>query len=481
MGFTTGRPLQNGKYSLGPVLGQRKLSITYRATQTPGGSPVVIKMLHETLKTHPEFTRLQQQFVTTGQRLLQCRHPNLVETIELFEEEGMALLVMEEVQGQSLEAVVAATGPLPETMALDYLRQAGAALELLHQNHLVHQDVQPRNLIRCLQPDRIVVTNLGTIGDQVGYVAAGPYALPGDRGSMMDVYGLAATLYYLLMGQPPLIPAPQEEGPVLTSSRDPAYLLARLRQFHPGLSPQTEQALLRGLALGPDPRISRISDWLALLPQETMVGTVKTQMIAPQANGSVQKVSDRASHKGKGRLPRALVLTSLVAIALGAGAGFAVRFSVATGTGPALLNPEQSFPARDNWPGTVPAEASSPAQTLIESSEPLAPSVRREVEAPESVSPAEPNPIPASRSRRQVEASNPEPKPELKASPLPAAESVPISAPASPESLPPVDPLPPTAPIEPLPPSTPEPPPATVPDVPPAPPVQEGAPAPTAP
>jgi predicted Ser/Thr protein kinase len=167
-------------------------------------------------------------------------HPRVVSVIDHFADAQGAYLVMELVQGSSLDAVLARSGPLPVAEAVEHIRQACEALAYVHDQQVVHRDVKPSNLI--LADDGIVLVDFGIAREQTTANAtralgtpryAAPEVLSGTEAtSRSDVYGLAATLWALIAGAPPTF-------------------LKRVRL--PAAGPTVEAALHAGLE--PDPQL----------------------------------------------------------------------------------------------------------------------------------------------------------------------------------------------------------------------------------
>jgi serine/threonine-protein kinase len=268
MNLTAGAVLKNGKYVLDAPLGQGIFGITYRATHTQSGKAVVIKTLNDSLRTHPDFERFGKQFLTQARRLARCKHPHLVRVLDLFEESRRCFIVMEFIPGQTLNQLLAAGQPLPEAQALGYIRQIGSALNVIHKVGLLHRDVKPQNIIRRQGTDDVVLIDVGFCDEftqgvtqtqasllNPGYAPIEQYLSSKKLTPATDVYALAASLYCLLTGQPP-VPAPLRD-------RIP---LPNLREIQPKLSPTAIAAILCGLEIEAEKRPQKVEDWLSLLP-----------------------------------------------------------------------------------------------------------------------------------------------------------------------------------------------------------------------
>jgi len=154
MNLTTGTTLQGGKYILHQGLGHSQLSLTFKATQSALNQAVVIKTLKPDAPVLVDLAVRKQQFTEKMRLFSQCHHPALVKILDGFEEGQLPFVVTDYVAGQSLVEVVKQRGALPESQALQFLRQASSALSQLHRGGVIHGDVKPANLIALNAKDR---------------------------------------------------------------------------------------------------------------------------------------------------------------------------------------------------------------------------------------------------------------------------------------------------------------------------------------
>ena len=187
----------------------------------------------------------RNQVLAEARVLLSLRpHPGLPTVREDFFEGDSYVLVMDWVDGTSLDQVVAARGapgmPLPSV--LRWATQLAAAIDHLHEHRplIVHGDVKPANAV--LTPDdRVVLVDFGiatngvaTKSGTVGYAA--PEVLDGEAPTAAaDIYGLAATLLALLTGRPPGDVRPPWDG------LDPSTIEVIERGLRPGLALEPER------------------------------------------------------------------------------------------------------------------------------------------------------------------------------------------------------------------------------------------------
>ncbi len=125
---------------------------------------------------------------------------------------------MEYIEGENLEELVSKRdAPLEETEALRYIQQIGEALTIVHNKGILHLDIKPKNIMvrentndarlidfgiaREFSPN---VTQTHTVSFTQGYAPPEQLNPKAQRGKYTDVYGLAATLYYLLTKEHPM-------------------------------------------------------------------------------------------------------------------------------------------------------------------------------------------------------------------------------------------------------------------------------------
>ena len=214
MAWAVGKTLKGGQYTIQEVLGEGRFGITYRATDRLGNS-VVIKTPRDVGLKVWESQRLQELFMKEGIKLAKCHHPHIVQVKELFQEVKANCIVMEYIDGTTLDKRTLKV--LSEKEALLFIEQIGQALIVVHGQGFLHRDIRPGNImIRSGKPEAVLI-DFGLALDfdheltrtraeemATGYAPIECYSRDATRGAYTDIYSLGAMLYELLTGHVPI-------------------------------------------------------------------------------------------------------------------------------------------------------------------------------------------------------------------------------------------------------------------------------------
>ncbi len=292
MVWISGQQLQGGKYVIEQVLGEGGFGVTYKARHTMLNAFVVIKTPNESLRNDPEYPKFIKRFREEGERLeklSQTQHPNIVRVRDLFHENGTYCLVMDFVQGDSLFNLIQKRNALPTQEAVKYITQIGEALKVVHQAGLVHRDAHPGNIM-VQQDGKAVLIDFGIAGEIIpktvsSKVFANPAFAPyeqmrGDRKPCLDIYSLAASLYYAVTGKLP-------EAAI--NRRLYGMALVSPQEHNSSIGDRINQAILKGMELEPENRPQNMQEWLELLKEPVRKATPKPDLyseVLEAASGS---------------------------------------------------------------------------------------------------------------------------------------------------------------------------------------------------
>jgi serine/threonine protein kinase len=197
-------------------LGSGALSAVYQARRKSDGAPLAIKMLTNLAARDEENIQRHRREIELGRTI---RHANVAMVHDGGCANGIHYLVMELVEGATVEAVIAKRGRLPWRDAAHLLRQVGLAMAHLGGLGIIHRDIKPANIL--LTPGgvaKLIDLGFAKPGEDVsgaGMTMAGtamgtPAYMPPEQvfdassaSHRSDVYGLGATFFHALTGQPP--------------------------------------------------------------------------------------------------------------------------------------------------------------------------------------------------------------------------------------------------------------------------------------
>jgi serine/threonine protein kinase len=266
--WSRGHQLQSGKYHIIRELGRGGFGVTYLAEDASLGRQVVIKTPNRQYQADQEYEKFIRRFQQEGKVLAKISHLNVVQVIEFFQEAGVPCLVMAYVDGETLNERIRNHGRLSENKAVEIFWKLATALQTVHQAGLIHCDIHPGNIMLRRQPGEPVLIDFGsakslqpstvTVTTTVNQNFT-PYEQQDksrERQATLDVYALAATLYFAITGEKPQ-PAFNRKAYEDT--------LKSPQQYQPGLSDWLNQAILKGMALEPENRPQSIQEWLDLL------------------------------------------------------------------------------------------------------------------------------------------------------------------------------------------------------------------------
>jgi serine/threonine protein kinase len=280
-------------------IGQGGMGAVYAARQENLNRIVAIKTI---LVDHQPQT--VARFEKEAQTVAMLQHPNIVAAHDFGRHEGRLFLVMELLDGESLETFVAQRGPQPEVAAWGLIRQVAAGLAHAAQFDIVHRDIKPANLFLVDPPTGfplpagvplVKITDFGlallaepAAGQsrltQAGFALGTPaYMAPeqfntSDVDCRADIYALGATAYFVLHGLPPF---PQDTFWQIMLEKN----AGRRPQVAPTLSPDSRALLDSMMAAEPAGRPASYQELIERIDRIS-AGLVKTRTETTDSNGS---------------------------------------------------------------------------------------------------------------------------------------------------------------------------------------------------
>jgi serine/threonine-protein kinase len=260
---------QIGRYKILSEVGRGAMGVVYRAQDPAIGRIVAIKMIRlGDLADPSEHAKLRERLMREAQSAGILSHPGIVTIYDVGEQDGLAYISMEYVDGPTLERM-AVHDPPDAKLVLEILAQTAAALDYAHKRGIVHRDIKPANI---MIHERAVakVTDFGVARiqshqmTQAGSMVGTPNYMSPEQiqgrpvDGRSDQFSLAVIAYELLTGEKPFsadsIPSlafkiVQEEPP-------------QVHRLNPTLEWPVDTVLRRALSKNPADRYPTCSDFV---------------------------------------------------------------------------------------------------------------------------------------------------------------------------------------------------------------------------
>ncbi|HEY2171111.1 MAG TPA: serine/threonine-protein kinase [Candidatus Angelobacter sp.] len=294
---------QLGRYEIVAELGRGAMGAVFRARDPKIDRTVAIKTIAVPASSRHDAEHYRQRFFREAQAAGRLSHPGIVTIYDVGEDEAShtPFIVMECVEGDSLDRVVAATSTakLPHEIALKLLRQIAEALDYAHRQGIVHRDIKPANIMVTAegQPKiadfgiaKLAMADTTLPGHVVGTPAyMSPEQLNGKVvDGRSDLFSLGVIAYWLLTGMKPFDGDTLTEICVQVVTKDPAPP----SEIAAGLNIDFDYVLSRALAKDPVMRYQSGNEIAADLDDlargskpRSIVQSAKTQ-VAPQIGGT---------------------------------------------------------------------------------------------------------------------------------------------------------------------------------------------------
>ncbi|MGA3127080.1 MAG: protein kinase [Candidatus Korobacteraceae bacterium] len=272
-----------GSYDVVGVIGEGGMGIVYKGVDPRIGRSVAIKLMTSGFSKNEEAMR---RFYREAQSVGVLQHPNIVVVYDLGDQDGNPFLVMEYLDGESLDKVIASRRELSIVEKLQIIVKILHALNYAHQRRIVHRDVKPGNVM--VMPDgdcklvdfgiaRMGDANLTHTGQIVGSMSyMSPEQLNGyDVDGRTDVWSAAVLFYQLLTFHLPFEGRDTAALIVKILSENPPPLSTYIQNHYP---PELDEIIRRALAKDRDARYATADEFAFDL--EHVEGLLKAQMVS---------------------------------------------------------------------------------------------------------------------------------------------------------------------------------------------------------
>ena len=259
---------EHPKYKIGRYLGAGGMGQVYQAEHRIMDRVVALKIIHRNLSRRPRVVQRFRQEVRAAARL---SHPNIVAAYDAEQAGDIHFLVMEFVDGVSLDRLIARRGPVEPAHACHFIRQAARGLQHAFEMGMVHRDIKPQNLmlnrmgqVKILDfglarlahesdvaPERAetaVGPGLTRLGDIIGtpdYMAPEQAFDSSQADIRADIYSLGCTLYFLLAGMTPFGGETAKTKLLLQRHQTPEPIVKRRGDLAPALVSLLEKMMAK--------------------------------------------------------------------------------------------------------------------------------------------------------------------------------------------------------------------------------------------
>jgi|CZKH01.1.fsa_nt_gi serine/threonine-protein kinase len=258
-------PSKIGKYDVTEIIGRGGMGVVYKATDPQIGRFVAIKMITGGFAGNPD---LLKRFYREAQSTGSLQSPNIVTVYDLGDQDGNPYLVMEYLEGVSLESIISSRRPLSLSTKLGIIIDVCHGLSYAHQRGVIHRDIKPANIMVSNDGTaKIVDFGIAHIGDKgmtrTGQIVGSLSFMSPEQiqskpvDSRSDIFSTGVVLYQLITNSLPF--EGESTGATLMKIiQEPPPPIKNFVSIYP---PQLESVILRALAKDREERYASADDF----------------------------------------------------------------------------------------------------------------------------------------------------------------------------------------------------------------------------
>lgn len=296
------------RYEILEKIGTGGMSDVYKSKDHKLNRYVAVKVLKQEFSENANFV---SKFQVEAQAAAGLAHPNVVNVYDVGEENDVYYIVMELVEGITLKKYIEKKARLSVKEAISIAIQVSMGIEAAHNNHIIHRDIKPQNII-ISKEGKVKVTDFGiakaatsnTITSNVMgsvHYTSPEQARGGYSDEKSDIYSLGITMFEMLTGRVPF----NGETTVAIAIKHIQEPLPSPREYIPEIPVSVEQIVFKCCQKSPDRRYQTMADLVADLkqslinPDEDFVKVVNpdeeasTRMITDKDMVQIKRQSDR--------------------------------------------------------------------------------------------------------------------------------------------------------------------------------------------
>ncbi len=296
------------RYEILEKIGTGGMSDVYKAKCHKLNRFVAVKVLKQEFSENANFV---SKFQTEAQAAAGLAHPNIVNVYDVGEENGIHYIVMELVEGITLKKYIEKKARLSYKEAVSIAIQVSMGIEAAHNNHIIHRDIKPQNII-ISKDGKVKVTDFGiakaatsnTITSNVMgsvHYTSPEQARGGYSDEKSDIYSLGVTMFEMLTGRVPF----NGETTVAIAIKHIQEELPSPKEYVPEIPNSVEDIVIKCCQKSPDRRYQNMGELIADLKRSLMSPDESFVVFAdPDVEGGTRTISegDMARIKNQSRM-----------------------------------------------------------------------------------------------------------------------------------------------------------------------------------
>ncbi|NBH26522.1 Stk1 family PASTA domain-containing Ser/Thr kinase [Lachnospiraceae bacterium] len=293
------------RYEILEKIGTGGMSDVYKAKDHKLNRLVAVKVLKQEFSENANFV---SKFRIEAQAAAGLMHPNIVNVYDVGEENGIYFIVMELVEGITLKKYIEKKARLSVKEAVSIAIQVSMGIEAAHNNHIIHRDIKPQNII-ISKEGKVKVTDFGiakaatsnTITSNVMgsvHYTSPEQARGGYSDEKSDIYSLGVTMFEMLTGRVPF----NGETTVAIAIKHIQEEMPSPRDYISEIPNSVEQIVFKCCQKSPDRRYQSMGDLIVDLKRSLMTPDEDfVKVIDPDEDGSTKMITDSDMERIKNR------------------------------------------------------------------------------------------------------------------------------------------------------------------------------------
>lgn len=294
------------RYEILEKIGTGGMSDVYKAKDHKLNRPVAVKVLKQEFSENANFV---SKFRAEAQAAAGMMHPNIVNVYDVGEEGGTQYIVMELVEGITLKKYIEKKSRLSVKEATSIAIQVSMGIEAAHNNHIIHRDIKPQNIM-ISKDGKVKVTDFGiakavssnTITSNVMgsvHYTSPEQARGGYSDEKSDIYSLGVTLYEMLTGRVPF----NGETTVAIAIKHIQEPMPSPRTYVGDIPISVEQIVLKCTQKSPDRRYQNMQELIDDLKRSLMTPDVDfVKLSDPDEDAATRAISEDELSEVKNRV-----------------------------------------------------------------------------------------------------------------------------------------------------------------------------------